>query len=510
MSEIDVIFCRVTVSDARLYMEQKIKAMRGAVRTSNKGTDRDTVSIEAVAGRIARGLDDCEAGRQPSMPLQRTVDISGYSRLEQRILKRQRAWFLKQVEQRFPLLDGEHVERNGDFVSYLTRAHAGYPKGTVVLRRTTNRSVVYYIMREAQARPGRHCVVLVPHAPLGRERGRQLAAEPNMSGAARTMADGLAGLLPAPLNVIGASLVALVWPSGAEAATDWTRVYSTMQTILKNGLAAHDVSEAAIKVKGFVAFLHDEYAALKADPKSTPDQILGALRDYDKPFFMEIVNVFMHDEKPDLDVASASLANFMLGANLHIGLNQERALFDPNHPDDHKESGYARTAANLAKTYATYARAAAPNVKKLRMDQISPIQKYENEQYGRDGSISCSWTYWFEDANNGYRSKQYHYSDVGNLCHKINYAKAEKLKLDAQTSLNEYRKNVETGMDSFLKSEVYDVADSWDKIAGNPIPDCSSRVGRVGRSETRKPGRSGRTVGMSGRTFFVKPNASIQ
>lgn len=474
MSEIDVVFHSVANADARRYVEQKVKAMLGVARTRTKSTKRNMVSVKAVADHVTHILDEHTADRQPVMPLHRTADISRYSRSEQKVLKRQRAWFLEQVDQRFPLLDGEHVEPDGDFVSYLTKAFSKYPKGTVVLRRTTNRSVVYYVMREAQVKPRQHLVVLVPHPPLGRTRELKLASEPHWNEAAQKMAAGLAGLLPAPYNVIGASLIALVWPTGSKATTDWAEVYKNMQVILKKNLAEQAVNAAATEVKGFVLFLVDEYAALKADGKKTREHLLDALSEYDKPFFLEIVNVFMYNEKPDLDVASASLANFMLGANLHIGLNQERALIDPDHTKDPEESGYARTAANLASTYAEYARAAAPHVKTLRTDQISTIKENETATASADGSSTLwSWTYWFEDSNNGYRSKQYHYSDVATMCHFVDTDKAKKTEYDAKTALDEYKNAVEAEMDSILKKMVYKVVESWDKIAENPIPDSS-------------------------------------
>jgi len=131
--------------------------------------------------------------------------------------------------------------------------------------------------------------------------------------------------------MLGAALIALIWPSEGQAGTDWDEVYKNMQVILKNGLAEHDVVVAAQKVKGFVEFLNTEYDQLKADDKKTPEQLLHELEPPDTAFYLEITSVFMYGDKPDHAAASASLRNFMLGADLHIGLNQERALLDPDH-----------------------------------------------------------------------------------------------------------------------------------------------------------------------------------
>jgi hypothetical protein len=166
----------------------------------------------------------------------------------------------------------------------------------------------------------------------------------------------------------------------------------------------------------------------------------------------------------------------LLAANLHIALNQERALIDPSHKKDPKQSGYARTVANLASLYAAYVRATGPSVRELRMRQISTLKKREEVKpsaFGGCDALRYSWTFWFEDANKGYHSANYHYSDIAGQCDPIDYKKVRKKELDAQTALNEYVKKVGDEIDSYLESKVYGVADSWERLAKNPIPKLS-------------------------------------
>src|SRR6202012_2514919 len=94
---------------------------------------------------------------------------------------------------------------------------------------------------------------------------------------------------------------------------------------------------------------------------------------YDTAFFLDIVNIFMFTSTTDQAIAAASLANFMTGACLHMGLNQERALEDPSVPNP-SDSAYAKTVSKLATVYGDYAKKTAPYVKQLRLAQISGVQ----------------------------------------------------------------------------------------------------------------------------------------
>jgi hypothetical protein len=299
----------------------------------------------------------------------------------------------------------------------------------------------------------------------GRESGLRAAYTPAYGSAARDLAKALAGLAGPPLNIIGAFVINAFWPTGSSASTNWDEVYANLQQIIRTGLAENEVKRAAVMVQGFATFLANEYVELKKARRRRKDDLLRALQPYDTAFFLDIVGRFMFADKPTSDIATASLANFMLGANLHIALNQERALEDPDYSDDPSVSPFARTAANLATLYADYARKAAPKVKELRLNQVTDI-KSSHETHCQGGPAAhCTtiWSYWFEDNNPQpkYKSKEYSYVDGGKGSH-------DDAKPQAQQARKAYLAKVERELN--LKEQVFDVAAYWDKIAANPIP----------------------------------------
>ena len=459
MSQIDIVFCRIFDQEPQSYVKQRLLAMYTCARLRN---DRPTplLTAEMLDAQVDDIMTHMESGIPGELPLARPPKLSTFRRKPRILLKRRKACFKAEVERRFPMLDGEHVKKQGDKVTYLTRDWDGYSKGTVVLRRKTNRSITYYLVPGTIALPKKQWVQI--NARTASEGESEVAAgsayEPNYGTAARELAKALAGLGEPPLNCIGAFLINAFWPSGSAASTNWEEVYKNLQAILKNGLAEDKVKTAAGKVKGFVDFLTQEYKALKKDPKVQRKDLIRTLAPYDVAFFMDIVNVFMYADKATSDIAAASLANFMLGANMHIGLNQERALVDPNHVKDPQNSGYAHTAANLAKAYSGYARKAAPQVEKRRLAQVSGVKEHYWSSCGQ-GHCTTFFEYWFEDSNGGYRSKTYSWNTA-----EKHPPPAEKQAKEARAA---YVKKIRAGLQ--LQSQVYDVADYWDKVAKDPI-----------------------------------------
>ena len=232
---------------------------------------------------------------------------------------------------------------------------------------------------------------------------------------------------------------------------------------MKNALAENNVNVAAAKLQGVVSFLDNEYVALKNTPGTTKEQLMTALQPYDTAFFLDIVNIFMHTNTEDQGLAAASLANFMTGACLHMALNQERALQDPNAPTP-AESAYAQTVINLADTYGQYARNTAPYVKNLRMAQISEVQSSSESfcQGGPAGSCTTTYWFWFTDDNDGYRSSDYSYNSA--------QKDPPDVEGDAKAARDQYYNDRSAEIDADLQTQVFDVANQWDNLKNNPIP----------------------------------------
>ena len=464
MSAIDIVFVEVSDGTHSPYVEQKIRAMFAALDGIPGTTARNRLTqpkLTAYAAGIRAGLRRMDVR---SIPLARRHDVGRLTAGQRRVVNQRIRCLIESVNAQFPLLDGEHVLDDGDLATYLSRAWRGYSRHTAVLRRKTNLATTYYFVHDTVVNLRRRRVEIAMPEAVGRERGLGAAYTPAFGNAARELAKALAGLAEPPFNMIGAFLINAFWPTGSGAATNWDEVYANLQLIIKNQLAENEVKQAAVKVRGFATFLANEYVELKKSARKRPGELLAALQPYDTAFFLDIVNRFMFADKPTSDVATASLANFMIGANLHIALNQERALVDPAYCDDPSRSPYALTASNLAKTYAAYARAAAPAVVKLRQAQVTGL-KSSHETHCQGGPAAhCTtiWSYWFEDNNPKpkYKSKEYSYVDGGKGSH-------DDAKPQALQARKAYLAKIERDLN--LKQQVYDVAAFWDKIAENPI-----------------------------------------
>lgn len=467
MPQFSILFSEIREGVPNQYVREKISAMFGAINArAGKGNyegDRTDLTpelldsyVENVTAQIASPDNNPDA-----IPLAPEYDLSTLPDSNRAMVLMQRDCLINEVDQTVPLLDGEHVEK--DLATYLNEEWEGYPAYTIVLRRTTNLATTHYIVPLAQADLQNLIVKDVAPEPEAMTMKATASSTIDFGEAAKQIAKGLAGLAPAPLNTLGALLINAFWPTSSKATTDWNEVYENLQLIVKNGLAQNNVDVASAKVKGFVMFIDTEYVPLKNDPKRSRKELMDALAPYDTAFFMDIVNIFMFTSSSDEKIASASLANFMLGANMHIALNQERALVDPQYVDDPANSAYAQTAARLAINYAEYARKTAPTIKKQRLKQITDVKSDSSTHCSGGAAAHCttnSW-YWFEDKNNGYKSQTYSQSSADK--------NAPDARSDAEKARKQYYNNISRDMDNTLKTQVYDVAAYWDQVAKNPV-----------------------------------------
>lgn len=460
-NKISIIFSDISVADINAYLKQRINLLHFAADRyfNHVHVIQDVHMYDDYVAAIS-----ADGKHKVDLPLTPAIDMSSLTGSNASELRDSYACMLKEISKLFPLLDGETVTSNE--VSYFSESWEAYPLHAVCLKQTTNMSTCYYIYPGILAdAENQQLVDAWPQATdtVSDVQLSVVGANIDFGSAAKILADGLCKFLPSPMNVIGATLISLFWPKSDDAAKQWQKVYEALQTIVKNGLAQNNVTQAAHKMKGFVTFLNTEYSAMKDTPSVTKEQLLSALAPYDTSFFMDIVNVFMFTESSEIDIASACLGNFMLGAGLHMALNQERALQDPgvSKPSD---SAYAKTVSNLAKIYGEYARKTAPGIQKLRMDQIGDVLSRSNTNChgGPAGGCTTTYYYWFEDHNNGYKSPYYSYNS--------SQKKPRDAKNDAVAARSGYYSRILVDMVTTLKSQVYDVVSSWERLITNPIP----------------------------------------
>lgn len=454
MAQISIIFRKV-FETPETYLNQRVASLNQAgLYCPDQNTLKTSASqLNNYVKQLVTALDE-----YIPIPLSETIDFSSLDKS----LSIRKDCMIVEINKLFPSNDGEHTE--SETVHYLTEEWHSYTKHSIVLKKNTNLSECLYIYHQIQAEPQSNGLIEQHNVNDNSQIFALVSnASPDFGAAAKKLADGLAGLLPKPLNLIGATLISAFWPSSSNATSQWQEIYNTLQTIIKNGLAQNNVTIASAKIQGFITFLDTEYKALKDTPSTSKKQLMAALTPYDTAFFLDIVNIFMFTNTDDEGIAAASLANFMIGASLHIGLNQERALIDPN-ASKPTESAYAKTVSNLALTYSKYAKNTAPYVKQLRLAQIGTVKNSSNTYCHGGPSAGCTTNYnfWFTDSNTNYKSADYSYNSAQK--HPPN------AQSDAQSARVGYYNNISSQMDTMLQSQVFDVVSSWSILLTNPIP----------------------------------------
>lgn len=462
MSKISIVFGSVTADIAQEYLAQRIQLLHNAA-ARHFGDNDDELPDNQLQEYVAEIHETINDTTPPMAP---AIDVSAIPGEAGEELRRRKVCMLAEVGRFFPLVDGEVATSNE--VSYLTKEWDGFHANAIILKQATNFSVCYYIYNSLLADTKNNKLVEQEETLLMAEPApRAFVAEANsidFGDIARQMAGAMAGALPSPYNKIGTTIISYLWPGPDKAAEQWQKVYDALQSIVRKELARDRVTAASLKVKGFVSFLTNEYNPLRDTGRTPKKDLQNALAPYGVSFNLDIVNVFMYtDTDKNYDLAAATLANFMTGACLHLGLNQERALQDPN-VSDPSQSGYAASVKTYAATYATYADNAAKALKRVRMEQISGV-KSDSQTHcrgGAGGGCTTNYWFWFEDSNSNYKSRTFGHNSA--------QKDPPDSRGDAQRARDAYYNDISRQMDETLKKQVYDVIDNWKKLQTNPIP----------------------------------------
>ena len=369
------------------------------------------------------------------------------------------------IEGYFPPADGEVIIKED--LSYLKEAWNGFPDNVITLRRETNYSIAYYVFPEVEVDLKNVGLIFTQsQKTLASVSTLAVDTDPNIDfgGSALTLATGLVGNAPAPYNTIGAALLTAFWPKADSSANMWKEVYAALEEIVRLGLNENDIDMASAKAQSISLWLNDTYKNMNNDPTKTPEMKIAALESKDEIILNEIMSVLWFkttlDSFPD-KLAAQALANFMLAANLHLGVLQEMAiqetLITPS------PNTYYNSIKDYARDYNDYAKARAPFIKELRMDQISDLLD-ETTTNCSGGATNCTTTtfFWWEDSNPPYTSSLYSSSGPKD---KINP------KVDADMNRTRYIGIISDDMDKILNDEIIKVADTWLQLIVEPLPE---------------------------------------
>ena len=121
-------------------------------------------------------------------------------------------------------------------------------------------------------------------------------------------------------------------------------------------------------MNGFISFMNTQYVHIRDNKEIPKKDKFNALAPYDHDFYTRIAEQLQ--EKNNSALAISALANFMLGANLHIALIQEKGL----QSEGGQIEAYKKTVVSLVEKYGAYATSMKPIMVNYRTGFISKIK----------------------------------------------------------------------------------------------------------------------------------------
>ncbi len=362
---------------------------------------------------------------------------------------------IEEVNDVAPLAKGEKVKKDGDVPAYLKESWRGFPANTVVLERSTNEATLYFIYEHLRLEDGELVEIpLSEEIRLYNDFAYAAAATGlNWAAGAQSLAKGLAGLAPPPLNVIGAALLDLVFPSSN--SINWDSVYQQFQQIVTQSLTQQTLDETRAKIGGVISWLNTQYLILKNDPNFPREKLQEELGRYDTIMFVDVVSILM-DERWEL----GGFPNFLVAAGTHLGILQERALVSPGNP---KESAFAGSVKARASQFVNHINQTIPKIINARIDQVSGLKVNKETSYIAYPAVITTYSYYFEDAKTGYRSP-----NIGNSSSTKSLEKDYKDRANEQRNL--YIANLRTQTAAEVEGNAFPVRNDWQVLVTDPIP----------------------------------------
>lgn len=354
----------------------------------------------------------------------------------------------KSITTDFPLVDHETIQQ--DSLCFLTQPWDVFPVGTLILRRVTNFSQTLFIDPFCTLNIKTHDIELRTYESFMHQ--NQENQIPDFAEQARRIAEALTGKAPSPWDKIASKLLQYVWPTEDEAAKQWEMVFKRITQIVKKALAEDKVKTAIKVLRGFISFHSTQYVHLRDDPKISKKQRMAALMNYDHDFYTKIVNELSPNisDKANHEIAISALANFLLGANLHLALTQERALQDPS-----ESHAYHKTVISLASSYSEY----AASMKDVMIDyRTGMITKVKN---------SCNALgnyYYFNDNFTGKEVERIYFNSKNIIEMKNEIDKLRNKKIG----------NLYSEQAGIFRKNIHPIIKAWEKLKTNPVPDKKS------------------------------------
>ncbi|WP_299314442.1 insecticidal delta-endotoxin Cry8Ea1 family protein [uncultured Aquimarina sp.] len=459
-SKVHIVFNTINDKDNfEDYVNEKIcKPLH--IKTTTFSDIDDQIRTLKIKEMVQTLSSDRKATSEPKVAT--TENVPNGLEIQQK-LKPQIDCFLQETDAILPLGINEQIIPNGQTSSYLLEDWKNYKKGTPFVKRITNKSTLYFFRPDLIVENGELKDISADTIELPSDlinlpllSGQNYAIDADWTSGVKVLLDALMGAAPPPLNVLGAALLAMIWPNGAN--TNWEVIYDNIRKIIIEELDKKTLTDTYAELSGVLDYISGEYINLAEDPKTPKETLQSKLEFYNHTLYTKILSIFQ-----DKRYANAALGNFLIAASTHLTIFQERAFQDPNHTNHPSASPYAKTLSQKAIEYAAHVEAMIPKLVASRVKEIGSLKIKKDCTVSSIGDLICSYSYHYIDGKTGKQSK-----DIGREGGEK--ALEKKCKTKAEKHRNDYIKSVKDTTNKKLQETAGEVSKKWRKLAKNPIP----------------------------------------
>ncbi len=404
-------------------------------------------------------------GKPVSLPLTKKEDFPSLTGQQQRSVDRKAKLFVAAVDRLSPLLDGE-TKQADDFVTYLCEDFRDYARGTPVLVRVTNYSTICYVFENVSVDAKTADVSYHVTKAIGTagelEIDQQIdawmstniprAATPKAEQVIGQLAKGLAGLLPSPYNVIGATLLKIIIPSGE--GIDYNQLLNDISTIIVDANRRQTISTQGGILNGVVDYINGNYIPQRDAKRSSKTDLFNLLNPQLAEIY-KVIGVLKQDE-----FKKGGISTFISAVTHKYLTYQEMAMQDPNvtNPNDSSKATSIRHDANEDSKHALKV---IDELQKEFNDYLNNWIKQISPVHIR--LTDCPKDQWyFHDSHTGYRSP--YYEQHG--CKDDPHARAVQ---DRNKYISSVRQKYSKDHQDQLPW-MREVAINWKKLIDQPFP----------------------------------------
>ena len=426
---------------ARAYLAEKLRAA---------GVDES--GIEAA-------LQDQATSKQPPVLADpSTLAMTDEQAVEIRV---RRKCALQTLRDEAPLADGESIVE--DHFTVLAADWDELPEDTVILRRTTDRAVLFYIFADWRFAAGAGLVWGEPPAELLDPRHYESAVEApeRMTRGLATM--GVIDLLLPLAKALGGAIAGKAGTFVLEAIFPpsppdyFDEVYRQVAKVVNAELTQHDVDLISARLNALLDWQRRVYNP--KNPRSVTDrhereklfdQVEAEIRQLD-----DAIAILRHPRwsKPGFTV-------FALAGSVYLALCQEASLMD-YHDTDPRKSSYFKTIQLTAAEFATSLENTLSEILRLRRDIVRLDHGTQNLKIS--GTNYMFRTYHYHDPINGRRGK------VHKMTKKDNKTVVGDPFGDATRDMDNYRSQLPSILESELGMPTKVIA-GWRALVSKPLP----------------------------------------